>query len=212
MNAVRNWIQKLKRLMAVLLNNYSKTSIPKKQKMSTFDLFVNEIIKHEGGLVVNPVGDPGGTTKYGISLRFAGSIGLDIDKNGKTDQADIIALTLPQAKELYFGHFWLKIHGDILPRGIAFIVFDAAVNQGPSAAMKDLQAAVKVKQDGIFGDKTRSAAHANYNIDTINDLCALRMKRYGFAGNFRSNALGWSRRLMRVHAFAIELAKKNGII
>jgi len=206
----KNWIQKLKKLMVALLRGYLKTPMPKK-KINTFDLFVDEVIKHEGGLVVDPVGDPGGTTKYGISLRFAGSIGLDIDKNGKTDKADIIALSLLQAKDIYFEHFWSKINGDILPRGIAFIVFDAAVNQGPSAAVKDLQAAVHQKRDGIMGDKTRLAAHQNYNIDTLHEICALRMKRYGLAGNFKPNALGWSRRLMRVHAFAIEVAKDNGI-
>jgi len=185
--------------------------------MNTFDLSVEEILKIEGGLSDNP-DDPGGITNFGISIRFAGSIGFDLDEDGDTDEDDIKALNIEGAKLIYFEHFWVKIHGDLLPRGLAHIVFDEAVNQGPRSAIKDLQYAVGATVDGIFGDQTRMESHRHYNENSINELCARRMDRYGRARN-KAGAyllpyfgLGWGRRLMRAHAFGLDLARKDGVI
>jgi len=170
--------------------------------MNTFDTFVEKIIIHEGGdLVSDDPDDRGGTTKYGISINFAGSINLDLNDDGRTTKADIIALTLDDAKEIYFEHFWEKIQGYLLPRGLAYIAFDAAVNQGVHAASVDLQRSLGVKDDGIIGHKTRIAAHSQYSTDMVNEYCARRMRRYGLTKRFDRFGLGWARRLFDVHQY-----------
>ena len=178
--------------------------------MNTFDTFVEKIIIHEGGsLISDDPDDRGGTTKYGISIKFAGSINLDLDNDGRTTSADIIALTLEDAKKIYFEHFWEKIQGHLLPRGLAYIAFDAAVNQGVYAGSVDLQRSLGVKDDGIIGPKTRLAAHSQYSTDTVNEYCARRMRRYGMTGKFEKFGLGWSRRLFDVHQYASILTSND---
>lgn len=46
--------------------------------MRPFEDFVKVILKHEGGYVDHP-NDPGGATKYGISLRFLQKNGIDLN-------------------------------------------------------------------------------------------------------------------------------------
>jgi len=178
--------------------------------MNNFDSFVPKIIEYEGGSrFTDDPDDPGRATKFGISIKFAGSIHLDINGDGKTDIADIIALTLEDAKEIYFEHFWSKIGGDLLPRGVAYIAFDGSVNQGPYAAIIDLQRSLRVKDDGIFGNETRTAAHFQYSAKLINEYCARRMTRYGSTRKFEKYGLGWSRRLFDVHNYGTILAQND---
>jgi lysozyme family protein len=50
-------------------------------------------------------------------------------------------------KELY----WNKVHGDELPNGVDYAVFDSAVNMGVGRASKLIQEAVGVATDGVLG-------------------------------------------------------------
>lgn len=84
-------------------------------------------------------------TKYGISA--ASYPHLDIEN-----------LSLTMAKEIYKRDFWDKCRADELPEQIRFDVFDTAVNSGVSRAIKLLQRAVGVQEDGIIGPKTLAAA------------------------------------------------------
>ena len=45
--------------------------------MSLFDKCLKIVLIHEGGYSDDP-DDPGGTTNYGISLRFLKSVGLEL--------------------------------------------------------------------------------------------------------------------------------------
>lgn len=177
--------------------------------MNNFDSFVPKIIEYESTRFTNDPDDPGGATKFGISIKFAGSIDLDINGDGITDIADIIALTLEDATAIYLEHFWTKIGGDLLPRGVAYVAFDESVNQGPYAAIIDMQRSLRVKDDGIFGDKTRMAAHIQYSAKLINEYCARRMLRYGTTKKFYKYGHGWARRLFDVHNYASVLTQND---
>jgi len=97
--------------------------------------------------------DPGGATKWGISLRFLAAEGafdadgdgradFDLDMDGDIDGADIRALTEADAKVIYLRCFWQPLAADRLPRPLGEALFDQAVNGGRSAASKLLQRAV----------------------------------------------------------------------
>lgn len=123
---------------------------------------VEIVLLHEGGLVDDPQ-DSGGITNYGISLKFAKSVGLiaDVDENGIVDGEDIKSLTPAQAKLLYHSAFWLKETAyESLPKPIAIKLFNLAVNMGQKQANKLLQRAVRaclgesLADDGVIGSIT----------------------------------------------------------
>lgn len=130
-----------------------------------FKYCVGIVIKHEGGLSMDKR-DPGGVTKWGISLRFLRAIGLDIDGDGDVDEHDIIAINKPGASEIYREYWWDKYHYNALNElPVAAKVFDLSVNMGAMAAHKLLQIAINrladksISVDGILGGKTLGAAN-----------------------------------------------------
>ena len=169
--------------------------------MSALAKIIPHILEAEGGLVNNPR-DPGGLTNMGISIRFAGSIFLDIDDDGKTTPADIINLTEQDAIAIYRKHFWDSLGLDTFPPAIAFIVFDAAVNQGPSAAIRDLQQALGVSSDGKIGPKTLSALKSAQPAKLLSEIMAFRALRYARTRNVDIFGIGWMRRLMKMGVIA----------
>jgi lysozyme family protein len=174
--------------------------------MTSFDHVLSIVLAHEGGLVDDPH-DPGGITNFGISIKFAGSVNLDIDGDGKTTGEDIRALTLADASELYLDHFWRPLRCAEMPPGVALMVFDGGVNQGRTAMAKRLQRAVGAADDGVIGPKTLAALDRHHNdyAGLINEVAARRGRRYAQTRNFDRYGLGWMRRLMAVHGRALSL-------
>lgn len=137
--------------------------------MATFNEAIPIILQHEGGYVNDP-DDPGGATKWGISLRYLKTLDpsiADIDRDGDVDVEDVRRMTKDQAKEFYRKGWWEKYRYALIgPQYLATKVFDLAVNMGPSRAHRLLQWALRavgrpVKVDGIIGPKTRAAIEDN---------------------------------------------------
>ena len=149
--------------------------------MSYFDECFERLIGHEGGYVNNPR-DPGGETKYGISKRAYPAV-------------DIKGLTLDGAKAIYRRDYWGRARCDDLPRNVAFDVFDAAVNSGPGQAVRWLQRAVGVADDGQAGPVTLAAVgridpevlQARYNGQRLDFMT--RLSTWDVFGK------GWARRI-----------------
>lgn len=110
---------------------------------------------HEGGSAFtdNPA-DPGGATKYGISLRFLKEQGVDINHDGDIDAVDIKGLSEADAERLYATFFWAPMHCDSFSRVVAAKLFDVAVNTGPRNGTKLAQRAALVTDDGMLGPQT----------------------------------------------------------
>jgi lysozyme family protein len=100
-----------------------------------FDTAFAKLIGNEGGYTWNAK-DPGGETKFGISKRSYPNV-------------DIKALTLDGAKAIYRRDFW-DVLGDI-DDNLKFQVFDFAVNSGVQTAIRKLQKAIGVADDGHWG-------------------------------------------------------------
>lgn len=111
--------------------------------MSAFDDAFERTLGHEGGYVNNP-SDPGGETKYGISKRAYPA-------------EDIAGLTIERAKAIYLRDYWGPAGCDAVPPSIKADLFDMAVNAGVRQAVKALQLAAGVTQDGIIGPQTLQA-------------------------------------------------------
>lgn len=115
----------------------------------------------EGGYVDNPA-DPGGATKYGVSLRFLQALGHDVDHDGDVDAADVRALSPAEAAAIFKTEFWDALDLTAMPELTATAVYDSAVNVGRSQAVKFLQEACNfypgscLTVDGGLGPKTLS--------------------------------------------------------
>lgn len=147
-----------------------------------FNEVTDFIMLLEGGYGNDP-NDPGKETNMGISK--AAHPGVDI-KN----------LTREQARNIYFNDYWTPIRGSDLSMSNCLIIFDCAVNQGVSTAIKLLQKQLKVTEDGVFGPNTLAAY--NQRGFNIQEYAAQRVLRYTESPNFDQYGHGWMLRMMRV--------------
>lgn len=159
-------------------------------EMKPFERAVEFVLSHEGGLVDDPR-DPGGLTKYGISRRSYPDL-------------DIANLTVAEATLIYQRDYWTLCQCDKLPSPLAVVLFDGAVNQGPSAAIRSLQESLGVKVDGVIGPATIAAATRCDIKKTLPLLVAERAVRYSKNIKVATFGRGWFRRLAACHQAALE--------
>ena len=177
-------------------------------KPSNFDLALKVVRRWEGGLVDHP-SDPGGITKWGISLRFLRAIKLDINGDGVINGQDVQYLTEQEVKRLYHNYFWSKCYCDFLPVGVSLAVFDCGVNQGPLRAKRFLQKALKVKVDGKIGPITLAAADKADSTELLGEFMVRRALHYSSLTNMIVFGLGWFRRLFDIHRCALAVLNNN---
>ena len=129
--------------------------------MPTVADIAKEIVAREGGFVNDP-DDPGGATKYGVTIGTMRQLGLDVTGDGKVDLADVKALTRAQAEQIFVEHYFNRPRLAQLPQAVQASVFDMYVNAGANA-VKILQRLVTrmgfpAAADGVVGPKTVAAA------------------------------------------------------
>ena len=128
--------------------------------MQSVDAIAREIVAREGGYVNDP-DDPGGATKYGVTVHTMRRLGLDLDGDGDVDAADVQRLTVDQAVAIFRTHYFEKPGIARLPVALQATVFDMYVNAG-SNAVKILQRLLAefgepVAVDGVLGPLTAAA-------------------------------------------------------
>lgn len=149
--------------------------------MSLFDDLIDRVLSHEGGYVNDPR-DPGGETKFGIAKRSYPNI-------------DIRNLTREAAIEIYRRDFWARVSGDTLPRAFAFQALDAAVNHGIGNAVRWMQRAAGVADDGVIGPLTLAAVARTDAADLVLAFNAERLEFYAKLATFDTFGRGWTRRV-----------------
>ena len=122
-----------------------------------------EIVAREGGFVNDP-DDPGGATKFGVTIGTMRRLGIDLTGDGATDIADIKALTRAHAVEIFLKHYYNRPRISALPEAVQASAFDMYVNAGANA-VRILQRLLcsmgfDVSVDGQIGPQTIRATQS----------------------------------------------------
>ena len=164
------------------------------KKQLNFDRAFERLIGHEGGYVNHP-SDPGGETKFGITRRTA-------REHGYT--GSMHELTREEARRIYKSSYWDRAQADAYDAAISFQLFDAAVNHGVGTAIRFLQRAVNVADDGIVGPVTLNAIKSMSVTDVLARFNAERLEFYTKLSTWPTFGRGWARRIVGNLRYAAE--------
>lgn len=146
-----------------------------------FDIAFDRLMGHEGGYVNNPA-DPGGETNWGVSKR-------------SYPNEDIKGMTKERAKVIFRRDFWDRVNADKMPDGVAYQIADFAYNSGSETAVRYLQRAVGVADDGDWGQASQSALEKMSESDLILSLNAERLEYMTRLSGWATFGKGWARRI-----------------
>lgn len=153
--------------------------------MQSVSEIAREIVAREGGYVNDP-DDPGGATKYGVTIHTMRRLGLDLTGDGRVGISDVKALTRAQAEEIFVDHYFNRPRIAELPAVLHATVFDMYVNAGGNA-VKILQRLLRqmgqqVSVDGAIGPQTIKATQAATDKapDHIADAYGIARRNYYF--------------------------------
>lgn len=123
--------------------------------MASFDIFINKLLRLEGGYV-NHKNDRGGCTCKGVTLPvFRGVYGAGLTCD------DLRDITDDQAGTIYKKNYWDVCKADKIRNScIAYLLVDYAVNSGVRTAIKAVQRLLDVEVDGVVGPVTIGAINA----------------------------------------------------
>lgn len=159
----------------------------------TFDTAFDRLIGHEGKFTDHRndrgnwtsgrvgVGELKGT-KFGISAMTYPHL-------------DIKNLTVDDARVIYERDFWLRAGADQYDGAIGYQVFDAAVNHGIGNAIRILQRAVRVADDGDVGPITLKAVQSMTATDVLMRFNAARIRFYTKLSTWADFGKGWMNRV-----------------
>lgn len=161
------------------------------QPEAAFRTYIDRILGSEGGYVNDPR-DPGGETNWGIAKRFYPDL-------------DIAHITRDQAIEIYYRDFWARLGGgSALANALVFQLLDAGVNHGIGNAVRMLQRAVGVLDDGNIGALTLAAIVLLPVDKVIMRFNAERVDFYTKLAGWDTFGRGWARRVALNLRYAAE--------
>lgn len=150
-----------------------------------FDQAFHQLLGHEGGFVDHP-SDPGGATRWGVTERVARA-------NGYT--GPMRSLPVEVAKAIYRKDYWDAVRADEVPQAVRYALFDAAVNSGVKQAVKWLQRALGVAEDGVIGQQTLAAVRSADTAALKAKMLSARLQFMTGLPTWPAFGKGWSRRI-----------------
>lgn len=147
-----------------------------------FSAAVALVLEREG-VLSDDKADPGGLTKFGISQAAYPNL-------------DIARLTREEAIAIYRRDYWDRCRCGELPWSLALVLFDAAVQHGTGTAVRLLQRALGLVEDGALGPVTLAKVKANRPDLLLELFQAERAIYYADLAGWPRFRRGWSRRLV----------------
>ena len=174
--------------------------------ISTFDFAMRLLLRHEGGFVNHPK-DPGGMTNLGVTKAV-----WDAHTGKDATEADMRALTPQAVQPIYKARYWDAIHGDALPHGVDYCLFDCAVNSGPGRAVKLAQYVLHQKVDGSLGPKTLAAIQEADPVEFIEDYSQRRLDFLKSLPTWETFGKGWGKRVSEVELEAKAFSRNGSML
>ena len=153
--------------------------------MQTVRQIAKGIVAREGGYVDDP-DDPGGPTKFGVTIGTMRRLGLDLTGDGAITRADVRMLSEAQAVDIFLEHYYEAPRVSAVPEVLQASLFDMYVNAG-GQAVKILQRLLRemgfdVAVDGVIGPQTVAAARKAARPDpmALRDAYGVARRNYYF--------------------------------
>ncbi len=153
--------------------------------MQTVRQIAQSIVEREGGYVDDP-DDPGGVTKFGVTIHTMRKLGIDLNRDGAVTKADVKMLGEAQAVDIFVKHYFDNPRISLLPNALHATVFDMYVNAGRQAVVL-LQTLLRqmgydVAADGRIGPITAQAAQdaARPDATLLQDAYGIARRNYYF--------------------------------
>jgi lysozyme family protein len=167
---------------------------------SNFNASLRRVLAHEGRFTDHPA-DPGGPTNFGITIG-------DYRKYVKSDAtaAEVRAMRIEDAEEIYRTKYWQVLRCDDLPSGIDYAVFDYGVNSGVSRAGKVLGRLLGIPADSATINETIIAAASRSDAKYL--ITAICDERLAFLKGLKTwpvFGVGWGRRVSEVRSAALAM-------
>ncbi len=168
-----------------------------------FDEALRRLLLHEGGYSNHP-SDPGGPTKYGITL-------ANYRRHVKADAtaADMRAMPKERAVAIYRAHYWDALRCDDLKSGIDYAAFDYGVNSGVGRAAKVLQRLLGLPDDGRMSQTLVSAVNRQDAAAMVARICDERLAFLKSLKTWPVFGAGWGRRVSEVRSAALAMARAS---
>ena len=156
------------------------------------------VLVYEGGKVDDPR-DPGGRTNQGVT-----QASYDAYRHQKfLPRQDVYRMANAERDDIYKTAYWDRIHGDELPAGVDFCIFDAAVNSGVGGAANWAQAVCGLlPTDGDFGPQTLRGVLSARPMTFIDEFCQRRLGTLQRLRTWSVYGRGWSARITNVRKIA----------
>ena len=161
------------------------------------------VLKSEGGYINHP-SDPGGRTNLGVTQRVWQEY-----TGHEADEKEMRSLTPEKVAPLYEQKYWRPCYGEVLPRGLDFVVFSMGVNAGPGRSVKLLQQSIGCVPDGIIGPTTRELISSSNTATLIAKFSETRREYYRALKTFPTFGKGWLARVDREESEGLNMVK-NG--
>lgn len=175
------------------------------------------VLAREGGATfTNDPNDPGGATKYGITLKT-----LSGWHHHTVTAQDVSRLSRAEAAAIFHARYWRATYCGEMPSGLDLLIFDAAANMGPRRSLDLLKAQIGM------GMLVRKHAFHSHPVDrhlvagveaavldrlhgqcmpaVIAGLCMRRAAYYRSLPKFAHFGRGWLARVQLAQALAMHM-------
>jgi uncharacterized protein (TIGR02594 family) len=177
----------------------------------TFEGALAHVLEMEGGYTDDP-DDPGGPTNKGVILkvfcRHTGRVLNEFTRDSRV--AELRTIGDDVVRDIYRTRYWAPSRAGEMTPAIAFMHFDASVNQGLTGAARLLQQALKrqhadLEVDGEIGPLTMAAIRDANETRLLGAYADARRAKYRSLRHFWKFGRGWLNRVDRTEARARQL-------
>ncbi len=158
----------------------------------------------EGSELNLSAGEPGGSSKHGVSMTVLREWHVQHGLPAPT-MDDMRAVDSKLAGEIYTARFSAPIHYDELPAGVDYRMLDIAVNLGVTGGIRALQIALGREVTGKMDAATIAAAKAADPATLIKALGATWLSIKRESGSWAKNGPGWTNRANRAEPRALAM-------